>query len=129
MTTPYTVGLVFDPQFGEDLEALASRMHVWVIDSPANREVAERIWATGARGSIERGVTTFGEGAPGADREAQCLGMLESVDLHHGEYSHDPPYSVLEVIGVKASPVLRKGLGEFGFQEFTDTPEGFRASK
>src|SRR6185295_20295345 len=104
MAAPYTVGLVVDPQYGESLEGLASRMHVWAIDSAANRQVAEKVWAAGARGTIEVGVTTFGRGSSSIDREADCLNVLESLDLHHGAYSHDSPYSVLEVVGVSVSP-------------------------
>ena len=129
MTRPYTVGLVVDPKYGESLEGLASRMHVWAIDSPVNRRAAEQIWAAGARGTIEVGVTIFGRGSSSVDREAECLNVLETLDLHHGIHSHNPGYSVLEVVGVKASPAVRKSLAEFGIQKFEDTSEGFRASK
>ena len=46
----------------------------------------------------KRGVTTFKFNA--ADTPEQiCLAVLDDVDLHHGESSHYPPWSVLEVVG------------------------------
>lgn len=127
MTPPYTVGVVVDPEFGERLEALAARMHVWVVDSSANRAVAKRIWASGTT-ALRAGVTIFAKGAA-TDDEALLLSVLESVDLHHGVHSHHPPYSTLEVVGVNASPVLWEGLAELGFKDFAETPTGFRGSK
>jgi hypothetical protein len=126
MTEPHVVGLVVDPQFGGRLEGLAARMHVWVVESTENRKVAEQLWATGLRGMEVGGVTTFGKGSI-AGAEKLCLDVIESIDLHH--YYHDPPYSVLEVVGARLSPSLQEELGKFGFTKFTETPEGFRASK
>ena len=52
---------------------------------------------------------------------------MADVDLHHGRFSHDPPYSVVEVFGVKATPPLRSVLGELGFHRVVERDDGFRA--
>jgi hypothetical protein len=127
MTRPYAVGLVLDPQFGDRIEELASRTHVWVIASQANRRVAERLWAKGLKGMEIGGVTTFGKDRLASDREHVFLDEIANIDEHH--YYHSPPYSVLEVVGVFASETLRRKLQELGFKTFTETPEGFRATK
>jgi hypothetical protein len=80
-------------------------MHVWVVESSENRKVAEQLWATGLRGMEVGGVTTFGKGST-AGAEKLCLDVIESIDLHH--YYHDPPYSVLEVVGARLSPPLQE---------------------
>jgi hypothetical protein len=92
----YRVGIVVDRQFGERLYGLAERIHVWAIDSPINRPVAERVWNQLADSGLERGVTLFRAKADEVPDEsvAQILG---DVDLHHGAYSHTPPVSTLEI--------------------------------
>jgi hypothetical protein len=53
------VGLVFDPDCGPGLAPLAARMHVWVVDSPANRTAAEGVWSSPQPDARDRGVTVF----------------------------------------------------------------------
>jgi len=128
----YTVAIVLDPEFGERLAPLASRVHTWVVDSQTNRAAAEDIWQKnqedGEPYSIENGVTTFGvfwnESA-----EHWCEGVLGTIDLHHGEYSHTPPLSVLEIYGLPFCEPLRSHFAEYDFTVFQETDYGFRASK
>jgi len=100
MTTPYTVALVVDPEFGEKLAPLCARVHTWAVDAPVNRAVAERVWklAPGEH-SNESGTTTFKP--QGIDREEWCLSVIDQLDMHHNHYSHDPPLSL---------PKTRRGL-------------------
>lgn len=125
---PYTVGLVLDPQFGEKLVSLNSQIHVWIVDTPANQNIIQQIWAKHSTPSIERGITTF-KVLPESSAEERCLGILSSIDLHHGEYSHNPPYSILEVIGLHFKDELKSRFIELGFDRFELTNEGFRAIK
>jgi hypothetical protein len=126
----YSVALVVDPEFGDRLRVLSSRLHVWIVDSPCNRPAAEAIWIAKAAGegySNEAGVTTFE--AVGATAEDWCIGIIDSVDDHHNSSSHNPGYTVLEVYGAAQSQRIRESLKELGFVRFIDTPEGFNAKK
>jgi hypothetical protein len=128
---PYSVALVLDAKFGEQLGQLASRVHTWVVDSPQNRVVAEKLWASERQlteGSIERGITTF-KAISDADPEDWCAAIVGTIDVHHNELSHTPGYSCLEVYGLKFSDRLRPYFCDLGFTDFQDTDYGFRASK
>jgi hypothetical protein len=58
-------------------------------------------------------VTTFK-----VDRDATpedwLLRILYDVDLHHGHYSHDPPYTTIEVFGTSATPAVRSAFADYG---------------
>jgi len=124
----HQVAIVVDPNFGERLIQLAAELHVWAVDSPANRTAAERIRATpGAANSLERGITMFGA-ALGAAPERVVADILATVDLHHGVYSHTPAWSIVHVYGAPISPSLRLALRELGFSEAREFPEGFTAA-
>ena len=41
---PYKVYVVVDRTFGERLAALEARVPVWIVNTPENRSVAERLW-------------------------------------------------------------------------------------
>ena len=43
-----------------------------------------------------------------------CSGILSTVDLHHGERAHDPPYSAIEVYGAAPSMTLRAAFASVG---------------
>ena len=116
---PHSVALVVDPLFGERLAELSSRVHVWIVDTPTNRAVAERIWReAGGVASLERGITTFKADAQ-SSRADIAAAQLPSIDLHHGEYSHSPPWSVIEIYGTNPTPGLVIRLREFGLTEIT----------
>ena len=56
----YSVAIVVERDFGDQLVELAKRLHVWVCSTPENRSHAERVRGVELAGpSIERGVTTF----------------------------------------------------------------------
>jgi hypothetical protein len=50
-----------------------------------------------------------------------------TIDLHHGTYSANLPYTVLDVIGTAITARLKAELGEYGFGNFQETARGFRA--
>jgi hypothetical protein len=112
---------------GERLSELAQTGPVWIVDTPLNRAAAQKVWAVDPNRSHLDGVTTFtttGEDSPPADT---LINELDTIDLHHGTYSADSPYTILEVIGAEMSERVKTGLSEFGFNEFQTTAEGFRA--
>ena len=127
MPDPYTVAVIVDPTFGDRLFDIASRTPVWIVDTPANRTAIERHWAANSGQPHTDGVTAF-KVDPAASPEDWCLNVLGDVDLHHGVYSHVPPYTVLEIYGVALTQDLRAALGERGFDTVLERADGFRAT-
>ncbi len=114
-TSPYKVRLIVDRDFGERLSELPHEEPVWVVDSAVNTPVAHRLWRSERSGeSSLAGITTFKDSSDSAPEDI-AIGVLEMVDLHHGQYSADPPFSVLEIIGCEVSDRLREALAEFDF--------------
>jgi hypothetical protein len=102
----------------------------WVADTLTNRSVIRSIWAarSAETGSRPPDITSF-QVASDKTPEDWLLGILDAVELHHGEYSQTPPYSVLQVVGTSLSPRLRAELDECGFIRYEDSPDGFVAYK
>ena len=63
--------------------------------------------------------------AVGETPEASFISILEEVVIHHGEDSHDPPLSVIEVIGLPPTAAVRDELGAYGFNSIESSAEGF----
>ena len=132
MSNPHRVAIVVDPDFGARLEVLASRLHVWIAATVSNRAAAERYWEShptpiGAA-ALEAGVTTFDvDTSQSADE--WCSAILSTVEEHHGEYSHVPPVSELEIYGTTPTPTLRSALEDSGFAPERENAGGFRASR
>jgi hypothetical protein len=126
--TVHQVAIVLDPQFAEKLGDLAASMPVWVVDTPENRRIAELLWAQSSRDSIARDVTT----AKADSTEATPFllsRLLSLVDLHHGEFSHDPPWTLLHVYGVQLCPSVEAVLAEFGIDNIQAYDDHFVASR
>jgi len=128
MADAYRVFVVVDREYGERLSELARTGPVWIVDTPNNRAAAQKIWAADANRSHLEGVTTFKTGDD-CSCEDTLINELDTIDLHHGSYSADPPYTVLEVIGAVMSERVKTELSQFGFGEFQATAEGFRAMR
>jgi hypothetical protein len=122
------VALVLEPDYGSKLASLAAISHVWVVDTPANRVAASEYRALNPKHKLETGITTF-KAPENASQLETCLGILATVDLHHGEYSSTPPYSELEVIGVPLTDEVKSAIRDLGFGRFEATAEGFRATR
>jgi len=54
---------------------------------------------------------------------------LDTIDLHHGSYSADPPYSAIEVLGAELTDPIREALKEYGFKKIAATGGGFIAER
>jgi hypothetical protein len=116
------------PDFGARLEALAARVHAWVVDTEANRRFAELVWSRAStRPSLERGVTVF-EADLRAPPEEIAVEQLDAIELHHAAWSHDPR-SRLEVYGAQPAADLRTALARLGFLTIESNAEGFIASR
>lgn len=123
----YVVTVIVDPDFGDRLAALPPGAPAWIADTPANRSAAQRCWAEAPAAGQAEGVTTF-RVEDGALPSAWCEAILPEVDLHHGAYSHTPPYAALDVLGADATPELRAALAAFGLTHLEPITGGFRAS-
>jgi hypothetical protein len=126
MPEPYRVFIIVDREYGEHLNKLARTAPVWIVDTPANRTVAQQIWAANPSRSHLEGVTTF-KVEESSSSEDIVINELNSIDLHHGIYSANPPYTVLDVIGTAITARLKAELSHFGFDNFQETDQGFRA--
>jgi|SRR5271169_1302595 len=126
MTEPYRVFVVVDRDYGQRLCELAQTGPVWIVDTAVNRTVAQEIWAADPSRSHLECVTTF-KVPDGSSSEDILINELDTIDLHHGTHSANPPYTVLDVIGAAMTAKVRAELAQFGFDEFQETPQGFRA--
>jgi hypothetical protein len=132
MCNPHRVAIVVDPDFATRLEGIAGRVHVWIAATVSNRAAAKRYWEShptpiGAA-ALEAGVTTFDVDAS-QSADDWCSAILSTVEEHHGEYSHVPPVSELEIYGTTPTPTLRSALEEFGFAADREDANGFHASR
>jgi hypothetical protein len=119
------VYVVVDPTFGEKLALLPPGFPIWIVDSAANKPVAKRLWSERPERSHLDGITTFRVSSDSP--EENLLGGLATIDLHHGSYSADPPYSTIKVIGAAVSEKIKMAMGEYGFEEFRSNGDGFEA--
>jgi hypothetical protein len=126
ITQPYRVFVVVDRDYGQRLTELAKTGPVWIADTPANRSAAQEIWAAHPNRSHLEGVTTF-KIPEGISSEDMLINELDTIDLHHGTYSGKPPYTVLDVICTAITAILKAELGDYGFDNYQDTAQGFRA--
>jgi hypothetical protein len=117
---------VVEPSFGERLAALPADEPVWIVESPRNTPVAKRLWRERPASIHVTGITTFRPGVSDTP-EARLLSILGSIDLHHGGYSADPPYSVLEVIGCQPSANIAAALEELEFRVVQQSSDCFTA--
>lgn len=125
---PNIVTIVVDPEFGDRLYAVAKETPVWIVDTPANRAAAEVVRAQNPEQHHPSGVTTFQIGRNSTPEE-WCANILGAVDLHHGEYSHESPYEVVEVIGTPLTIRLRQAFSEYELSAFVERAAGFQASR
>jgi hypothetical protein len=123
---PYRVFVVLEKEYGDSLIKLVEGGPVWAIDTATNRSSAMNYWSHSPTESHLDGITVFSAAEDGS-AENILIGNLDTIDLHHGIYSADPPYTVLEVIGSLPTESIKSALLDFGFDEFHLTPQGFRA--
>jgi hypothetical protein len=121
------VYVVLDPRFGEKLALLPCGGPVWIVDTPANKPVAERLWRERPEKSHLAGITTFH--IYSESPEDNLLGELATIDLHRGPYSSDRPYRQLEVIGAVLSEKVRQARADCGFTEFRAADSSFVATR
>ena len=125
---PYKVYVVVDRAFGEKLAELERGVPVWIVDTPTNKPVAQRFWNERPDENHLTRITTFND-LNSLSPEEMLLGHLDTIELHHGSHSADPPYTVIEVFGTQLTASAKNVLSEYGFNAFHITSTGFTASR
>jgi hypothetical protein len=126
--TPYSVCVVLDREYGTRLLGLLETGPIWAIDSQSNREVVRRFWEKFPSRDEMDGLTVF-KAACDRTSEEILLDEFATIDLHHGPYSADPPYTVIRVIGTSPTERIKRVLSGYGFDSFDVVEEGFRATR
>jgi len=140
---PYRVHVVVDPHYGERIRNLPFGEPAWIVDSAENRPVIQALWKK--RGLHDQsagatpvkydpnaepgeftGITSF-KYDPHAGPDSWLISILAVIDEHH--YYHDPPYSVLNIIGTSWSEAIQGELDRFGFFQHEATAEGFTTKR
>jgi hypothetical protein len=124
--TEHRVAIVLDPDYGERVIALARECHVWLVHSALNDTAAATVWRDSSGYSLEEGITTF---TPAETPQASFVVVLDLVEVHHGENEHDPPVSVLDVIGLEPSAAAIDELDAYGFRDIETSKNGFVARR
>ncbi len=124
----YRVHVVLDAEYGERLRTLPNGEPVWIVGSAVNRAACEALWKERGPESYLDGYTTFNYNES-ATAEEQFLSILGEVDLHHGEVSHDPPYSILHVVGARWTSEIEDALFEYGLRRQSHDSSGFVAER
>jgi hypothetical protein len=125
---PYKVYVVVDRNFGAQLNEIERGVPVWIVESQDNKPVVQRLWQERTFESHFEGITIFADSA-GLSAEEILLGELDTIDLHHGIHSANPPYTVLEIVGVNLTVSVKTELVSLGFDDFQSTSTGFIATR
>ena len=123
---PYKVVVIVDRDFGKRLFDLPPDTPVWIVNTPSNEAAAREYWREHPKRSHLTGVTVFNAPAS-APPEQMLLSNIDTIDLHHGVYSADPPFTQIEVIGSPLTEQIKEGLADYGFHHFQITEAGFAA--
>ena len=96
--------------------------------SPVNAPVVRSIRAAYPQPDHLTGITGFNFDAD-AIREETFLGLIDTIDLHHGWLSSASPYTDLSIVGARLSADIHDALSELGFTQFHQEPGGFSAGR
>lgn len=125
---PYKVHVIVDRAFGERLREIPVGEPAWIVDTDVNHEAYEAVGRERKSVNHLEGLSAFTVDSRKTP-EDWLICEIATIDLHHGEWSHFPPWSVINVIGTSWSQRIQAELSGFGFEYHTDTAEGFLAWK
>lgn len=129
INTPYKVYVVVDRGFDEKSTQIPVGTGAWMSDTPTNRLAAQRLREAGHRGQDHlTGITMFTLGNH-TSPEDDLISIMQQIEIHHGRWSADPPYTELEVIGTPLTDRIKAVLSQYGFNEFHTTASGFRSGR
>lgn len=116
------VAIVLQPE-NNQLEAIASTMPVWAIESPSNRSVATLFWTKSPNvKQTDVGITLFKTADPNA-RYENFVQVLDTVEEHHWGLHQ------LRVFGLNLTEQITADLQVMGFGAFNNAEDGFIATK
>ena len=118
-----TIALVLNLDFGEQVEALAQKMPVWIVESQINTEAVNRIRQC-SQGFFE--VTIFFRRSGESERN-QFMRALYGLDEHQGNASTPNGYDSLLIYSVSPSEIDLQVLKELGFGVVEQTGFGWSA--
>ena len=127
---PNVVHVILDPEFGSRLETVCKEDPAWIVSSAVNNPAITLMQKlrTVSETRDQEYVTAFKEW-PQHTPEENFVATLGAIDLHHGWYSRNPAWTVMEVWGVELSPDVEAALREYGCDEFTALDGRFRATR
>jgi hypothetical protein len=124
----FPVVLVVDPACGDQLWEIAASHDTWVVPSDLNRAAVEEIWEARKEQHDEPTLTIWS--APrAAETEDDWLGMLGTIEIHHGADACEPPLDTLSVYGAAVTPPITAALRENDYDAIKPTNLGFIAFK
>jgi hypothetical protein len=128
MNSDYCVTLIVDRFYGDKLGDLQVGKPVWIVDSTVNYPVIRDLWKQ--RGTLTHltGITSFND-VPDNSPEDLAISMLDTIEEHHGFYSHKPPWNVLRIIGAEKTEPLVAALNTLGFQPVAGSGTDFEYRK
>lgn len=118
--------IILGQTYGERLRDLPLLIPVWIVMSPVNEPAVRDMRAIRKTDNHLIGITVI---APDSTKTTEdfFIEQMPIIDLHHGEYSTETPYTPLSVIGVECAELVRKALAKYGFHEFVANGSGFIA--
>jgi hypothetical protein len=128
VAVPYKIYVVVDRHFGAQLNKLERGVPIWIVESPDNEPVVQRLRHDRPSESHLEGITMFADSVD-LSAEEILLGELDTIDLHHGIHSACPPYTVLEIVGVTLTVRIKTELVSLGFDDFQSDSAGFIATR
>ena len=120
-----TVAIVLDADFGAQLHELASRIPVWIVDTPANRSSIESEWTRRRRDGAERELNVF-RMIDGLSPSEHIAALLRTIDKQHGPSAEDGPFATLLVIGAAADAAPVAAIRAIGGGSPVEMANGFR---
>jgi hypothetical protein len=123
------VAIVLDPDFGERISEVGQRMAVWLTPSAENRDAAVRLRKLLENDPDAPVVSMWSEPRTGAS-EKEWLGILQTIEMHHGEYAAERPVTELHIFGGSPEPHVVAALHAFGYTRVAMGDDGsFTASR
>jgi hypothetical protein len=84
----------------------------------------DKRWTTEKDSNHLIGVTIFPD-LPAVSSEEMLIGKLETIDFASRLLFCESPYTLIEVIGTPITSRIKNEFGQFGFNDFRETPNGF----
>lgn len=120
-----TIAIVLDADFGAQLHELASRMPVWIVDTPGNRSSIESEWTRRRRDGAERELSVF-RMIEGLSASEHIAALLRTIEKQHGAGAQEDPFETLVVFGAVADAAAVAAIRALGGGEPAPTDDGFR---